>query len=668
MTVVLATTFTKALRKLTEDERKQSKITALDVQTDPDSPGLSLHRIDRARDPNFWSARVNRDLRLILHKANGSTCIAYVGHHDDAYAWAERRRIEAHPSTGAMQIVELRERVEDIVVHRVVDAELPPVLANYDAAAALSWGVPEDWVEDVLTATDDTVLDVAAHLPEEAAEAVLRAASGEAPIAFEVATEAATGLDHPDAKRRFRLIGDQAELAAALDAPWDEWTIFLHPAQREFADRDFAGPARVVGTAGTGKTVVALHRAVRLAREGGRVLLSTFSPSLVSDLDGKVDRLAVGVEWRSRIEVATLRDMVADLLPTDIRLATSEEVDAALSDAAATSTTTMSSAFLKAEWRVIVDAWGVPDAKTYRELPRLGRGARLPASRRDAAWAIFADARAGLQEDGLTTDGYAMHDMAERIRTGRVDPAIDHVVVDEAQDISPAELVLLAAIASDRVNGLFFAGDIGQRIFRAPFPWSRTGVDVRGRSRMLKVNYRTSHEIKMQTEELLPRRLVEADGAEEDRGGVTSVFHGPQPSLRVFPNDTAEAMAAAEWFRARRAEGAVGARSAILVRSTAQFGRGRAIVERLADPIPVLAMHDAKGREFKAVLLIACDGDVIPSEDRLLGAEDERAMAEVFETERHLLYVAATRAREHLWISGVEPASEFLTDLRGSSH
>ena len=127
-------------------------------------------------------------------------------------------------------------------------------------------------------------------------------------------------------------------------------------------------------------------------------------------------------------------------------------------------------------------------------------------------------------------------------------------------------------------------------------------------------------------------------------------------------------MAAAEWFRARRVEGAVGARSAILVRSNAQFERGRAIVERLADPIPVLAMHDAKGREFEAVLLIACDGDVIPSEDRLLGAEDERAMAEVFETERHLLYVAATRAREHLWISGVEPASEFLTDLRGSSH
>ncbi|TFL16710.1 UvrD-helicase domain-containing protein [Jannaschia formosa] len=663
MTVALATSFTKALGKLTEDERKQAKITALDVQTDPDMPGLSLHRITHARDPNFWSARVSRDLRLILHKTTGSTLIAYVGHHDDAYAWAERRRIEVHPKTGAMQIVELRERIEDVVVQRFVDAELPPVINGFDAATVLSWGVPEDWVEDVLAATDATVLDVAGHLPEEAAEAVLRAAAGEPPLAEPPAPDAPTGLDHPDARRRFRLIGDQAELAAALDAPWDEWTIFLHPAQREFAERDFSGPARVIGSAGTGKTVVALHRAARLARAGGRVLLSTFSDSLAVDLSAKTDRLAAGTAWRALIDVATVRDVVARLLPPELQLATDAQVAKALSAAAAAAEAAPHLDFLEAEWRLIVDAWNVTDANTYRELPRLGRGVRLPAGKRDAVWPIFERTRTTLLDAGAVTPAAAMHRVAADLGAGKLAPPFDHVIVDEAQDLSPPELTLLAALAKDRPNGLFFAGDIGQRIFRAPFPWSRAGVDVRGRSRALKVNYRTSHEIRIQTETLLPRRLVEADGLEEDRTGITSVFHGPLPALNGFPDPEAEKSACIAWLAARKAEGASPDRAAILVRSEAEVPRGEAVAEGSNHPIPVLLMHDAKGREFQTVILVACDADVVPSEARLLEAEDERAMAEVFETERHLLYVAATRARDHLWISGVEPVSDFLIDL-----
>ena len=488
MTVVLATSFTKAPRKLTEDERKQAKITALDVQTDPDAPGLSLHRINRVRDPNFWSARVNRDLRIVLHKAGGSTCIAYVGRHDDAYAWAERRRIEAHPRTGAMQIVELRERVEDIVVHRTVEADLPPVLSDYAAADALSWGVPEDWVEDVLAATDETILDVAGHLPEEAAEAVLRAAFKEAPLGMEMPADAVeSGLEHPDARRRFRLIGDQAELAAALDAPWDEWTIFVHPAQREFVLRNFAGPARVVGSAGTGKTAVALHRAARLAREGGRVLLTTFSAHLAVDLAEKVNRLARGGEWRDRVQVSTLRDVVISLLPTDIRLADPGEIDHAQISAQSYIPAGLPTDFLKEEWRLIIDAWAVPDAGAYKNIPRLGRRVRLPSARRDDAWRVFGKVRDILAASGLAAPGYAMHSVAIKIRSGKIKPPFEHVVVDEAQDLSPPELFLLAAIAVDRPNGLFFAGDIGQRILRSPFPWSQTGVDVRGRSRALRL-------------------------------------------------------------------------------------------------------------------------------------------------------------------------------------
>jgi superfamily I DNA/RNA helicase len=179
----------------------------------------------------------------------------------------------------------------------------------------------------------------------------------------------------------------------------------------------------------------------------------------------------------------------------------------------------------------------------------------------------------------------------------------------------------------------------------------------------LKVNYRTSHQIRSRTETLLPRRLVEADGEEEDRGGVISTFHGPDPAIHAFPGEEAERDAAVNWVQDRLDEGIDANRVAILVRSEAETPRGRAVLARTTERIRLLMMHEAKGREFQAVLLLACDSDIVPSEGRLLDATDEREISQIFETERHLLYVAATRARDHLWISGVEPVSEFLADL-----
>src|SRR5271169_2956320 len=120
MATILADTFTAALGRLAGDEQKQVKLTVFDLQTEPDRPGLQFHRIDNSKDPNFWSVRVSRDVRIIVHKTGASLLLAYVGHHDDAYRWAERRRIETHPKTGALQIVEIRERVEEIAI------KLPP--------------------------------------------------------------------------------------------------------------------------------------------------------------------------------------------------------------------------------------------------------------------------------------------------------------------------------------------------------------------------------------------------------------------------------------------------------------------------------------------------------------------------------------------------------------
>ena len=672
MTFRIADTFSDALTKLSGQEQKAAKTAAFDAQMNPDNPGLQMHRVDRAKDPHFWTARVNRDVRLVLHKKDGATLLAWVGHHDDAYRWAERRRIDVHPRTGAAQIVEIRETVEDVIIQRYVEEAVkkPRLFADEDDDTLLSWGVPEDWLETVRDATEDTVLDIAGHLPAEAGEALLQAATGERPAP---APHAEDPYEHPDAVRRFRLTTTEADLAAALEAPWERWAVWLHPAQKEFVDRDFNGPARVIGSAGTGKTVVALHRAVRLARENNeaRVLLTTFNKRLADGLSAKLPMLLPDKIMRDRITTRALAPLAYDLYVEafgPVEEATPDDVAEALADAAAAEDVTVDQGFLQDEWRLVVDAWAVSDGDAYRDLPRLGRLTRMAASRRDVLWKVFADARSALEAQGKRTRAQMLHALAKHYLDGAPRP-FTHAVVDEAQDISVPELHFLAALAADRPNGLFFAGDIGQRIFRAPFPWKAAGVDVRGRSRSLKINYRTSQQIRCQSDRLLPLSLTEADGNEDRRTGVVSLFDGPPPEVAEFPDAVEETKAVAAWLAGLAAEGIAASEVALLVRSEDEIPRASAVRDAFqsltgsCNEPEIRVMHDAKGAEYRAVAVMACDEDIIPKEERLLEARDEAMIEEIMATERHLLYVAATRARERLWISGAGRVSEFLEDL-----
>ena len=236
MEFLIADTFTGSLTRLTGQEQKSVKTTAFDLQLNPASPGLRFHKLDRAKDANFWSVRVNDDIRLIVHRTPGSLLLAYVGHHDDAYAWAERRRIEQHQQTGAAQLVEVREWVEEDPAPppplQPVAPPKPKLFAGTPDATLLAYGVPPDWLADVHRATEDTLFDLAPHLPQEAAEALLNLATGTVPPLPSQAPRIADPFAHPDAQRRFRVVADSAELERALDYPWEKWTVFLHPAQR----------------------------------------------------------------------------------------------------------------------------------------------------------------------------------------------------------------------------------------------------------------------------------------------------------------------------------------------------------------------------------------------------------------------------------------------------
>ena len=711
MLFVIATTFTESLAKLTGDEQKAAKTTVFDLQTDPSHPGLSFHRVEKSKDPDFWSVRVSRDVRIIMHKRAASTVVCYVDHHDEAYKWAERRRLETHPKTGAAQFVEVRETVREIIVPRVVDAApevqtKPLLFTGISDDALLGYGVPGEWLNDVRAADEDSVLDLAEHLPAEAAEALLVLAVGGTPetapassappsfgaSALPIVAEAPAeyggtphldSFEHPDAQRRFRVMHDVAELERALSYPWEKWAVFLHPMQRQVVEKDFAGPARVFGTAGTGKTIVAIHRAARLARVNpdARVLLTTFSDTLALALRTKLARLIHNQpKLAERVEVEAIDAVGERLYQAQFdppRIATREETAALLADAAdQADESDFTPRFLLSEWENVVDAWQLDSWEAYRDVRRLGRKTRLPSERRLVLWSIFERVREELATRGLVTKAGMFGSLAEKLGD-RPNPPFDFVIVDEAQDIGVAQLRFLAALGGRRPNGLFFAGDLGQRIFQTPFSWKAMGVEVRGRSQILKLNYRTSHQIRTKADRLLGPEVADVDGNVEDRQGTVSAFNGPDPAMSLFETQQEEADAVGQWLQQCASEGVSPGEMGVFVRSAAQLDRARKAVagagfffqvldERgstSGDRVSISTMHLAKGLEFRAVAVMACDDEVVPLQERIENVADEADLEEVYDSERHLLYVGCTRARDHLMITAVEPASEFLDDL-----
>ena len=699
MRFCIAGSFTKALGKLNAQEQSAAKITVFDLQQNPSAPGLQFHRIDKSKDSNFWSIRSNLDIRVIVHKTAASFLICYVDHHDDAYKWAERRRIETHPKTGAAQIVEVRERVEEIAIpvyatpepQVVTTGNIPPetvqllLFRDLSEEDLLDVGVPQDWVADVRQSSEDRFFELTDHIPAEAAEALLDYVTTGVLRKPDVAITGASPFEHPDAQRRFRVLEDVEELERALEYPWDQWAIFLHPSQRRVVEQEFSGPARVSGSAGTGKTVVALHRAAAVLKNDrqAKVLLTTFSSPLANALEHKLQMLtgSIGSDGSS-VTILPFEGVAYDLFTLAFghtpRAASKEQVKAALAAAAKEMDLTgFTIRFLVSEWNNVVDAWQIDTLDAYRDVPRLGRKNRLGSKQRERVWPVFVRARELLEAQGLNSWSGIFGKVTAHYAEREHKP-FSHIIVDEAQDLSVPELRMLAAIADQNLGALFFAGDLGQRIFQEPFSWKALGIDIRGRSHTLTVNYRTSHQIRQTVDRLLPPLVRDVDGNEEDRRGTVSVFNGPDPEVKVFDDSNQEIERVALWVKKVIDEGIEPEEIGIFVRSNNELLRARTVVKKagqtpleLSDRveerdgrISIGTMHLAKGLEFKTVVVMACDDDILPLQERIETVADETELDEVYETERHLFYVACTRARDRLLVSGVDPASEYFEDVK----
>jgi len=426
---------------------------------------------------------------------------------------------------------------------------------------------------------------------------------------------------------------------------------------------------------------------VHLARVNpdSTVLLTTFSKALANSLRVKLASLVAGEPALSaRIVIKAISAVGYDLYSEQFgqpQIAAPAMIRSLIIKAASeVEGHRFSTHFLVGEWDDVVDAWQLRSWDDYRDVSRLGRKTRIGGKQRETLWSIFERVRAGLVERSIVTWADVFGQLTESLTANSARP-YDFAVIDEAQDLGVAEARFFAAMALGRNEGLFFAGDLGQRIFQQPFSWKSLGLDVRGRSNTLRINYRTSHQIRLHADRLLPATVSDVDGNSEGRRGTVSMFDGTPPTVIACTDTDHECSIVGKWISDRLQEGCAPSEVGVFVRSDAELKRARAAVKaagaravELNDKVEVevgavaiSTMHFAKGLEFRSVVVMACDDDVIPQSDRIESVADDADLEEVYNTERHLLYVACTRARDHLLVTGIAPVSEFVDDfLKGA--
>jgi superfamily I DNA/RNA helicase/mRNA-degrading endonuclease RelE of RelBE toxin-antitoxin system len=679
--VSVAKSFFKSCQTLKTDDRSRVFDFMAKLYENPAHPGLNLEGIKTAIDKNMRSARISKSLRAIVHVMGTLYTLLYAGNHDEAYDWAGKHSLKHHPVTGVLQIVESVESVKKVIVEDTEADPSPTTFQAYDDSYLLSLGVPEDWLSVIRhVKSDDQVLTVAEKLPEEVAERLICLASGELVTPPEPVSSESPVESSSDNLRRFWVVKEAAELIELLEKPIEDWMRFIHPSQSNLAKGTFKGPVKVTGSAGTGKTVVAMHRAKHLAQQGKRVLLTSFVTTLCKNIERNLQILCTEKE-RSLITVATVhsqalsltREVDSKVYPVD---------DKKISELIAKFNNLLGSQFdpdfLSVEWHSVVQSRGIKSWGEYRDAQRTGRGKPLSVKDRRAIWDVFERVQEELEDSGGLPWSWICRRARELVDSKKVTSSYQAVLVDELQDLSAEDLKFLACLCTDEPGNLMLVGDAGQRIYAGGFSLSGLGIEVRGRSHILKINYRTTEQIRRFADRLLEANNDDMDGGTEDRSGTHSLLRGPEPRLVGFATTEEEYRFVYDEIKALVGQG-------LKPRAIAAFARMGKLLNPLkemlaeggipfhslsnnddleaADGINLGTMHRAKGLEFKVVFALSCSEGTLPLAHVLKKHADPVDRSEALERERQLLYVSVTRARDEAYVTWAGKPSQFVEGL-----
>jgi len=701
MTIALSSEFLQAFSNVQKSQQKQVREFIERFREHPDASGINYEQIKSAKGKDLYSVRINQAYRaIVFHPANSQVYVlSWVDHHDEAYRWAERKRFVVHPATGALQMLNA-EPSEVVPVLSVQASAKTGLFEKIKDKHLLSLGIPAECLGIVRSINSDGDLEaVESRLPQEAYEALFMLASGfsldevfretEKPEEEVLVDQKdfVAALQNEDSKRRFFVVDEAKDLAEVLNAPLDQWRIFLHPKQRRLVSMQANGPVRVLGGAGTGKTVVAMHRARFLATElfnkkEDRILFTTFTRNLATDIQENLRKLC-SVDALARIDVINLDAWVANFLRSHgyrHQVVFDEDENEAWAFALnqAPFDLGLSPSFYRSEWEHVVQAQNITDADQYIRVSRVGRGTKLSRDAKKRIWPVFQEYRAQLNEQGKKEYIDLVRDARGLIESKGVALPYRSVIVDEAQDMSAEALRLLRTIAKEGANDLFIVGDAHQRIYRYRVSLSQCGINIRGRGKKLKINYRTTDEIRRFAVCLLDgRQIDDLDSGIDQQTGYMSLTHGRPPFVRCFDSFPDEVAFLKQHILDLCAEGApmesicvVGRTTRILESYVSQLQIGgfvtyeikRNTAEQREKPgLRVATMHRVKGLEFEHIIVVAANKGILPLEAAVDDAADNVAKRDAETGERSLLYVALTRARRSAAITGYGDLTPFLT-------
>ncbi|ALG85306.1 3'-5' exonuclease [Gordonia phthalatica] len=708
------------------------------LSADHTAPGLHIEPLKSAVDKRVRTGRVDLQYRAILFKVNDKLgddpTFIYMGTwpHDDANKLAERSYLQVNPINGVLEAVIGKLDGNDDRKKRVVlpdhDGGLDRALTTETAPGYLAGlgftlddfterlGIDPQIAADALAAADENALmDVIARAVTWQADALLELATGigidelRAKYALIDATtdeeldeeldedrRILKALDQPASKMQFRLIEDNEELRQAIESDdFAAWRVFLHPEQRKYAEKKtYNGAFRLSGGAGTGKTVVAVHRARNLARENpdARIILTTYNKTLAEALHGDLLVLDSKVPIAARpgdpgvyvggidaLGYAVLRqaDNLTEAAQSVLGYAGVDSISSRTRsslwrDLLAEASTDLhpklaTPTFLENEYVAVVLANRVTTLEQYVKVARAGRGVRLSRPQRIAVWKLVDTYRRQSRMDGTLSYAEVLALAAESLRL-RTEAGgghlVDHIVVDEAQDLHATHWALLRDLVAEGANDLFIAEDSHQRIYGQPVVLGRLGIKIVGRSKRLTLNYRTTAEnLHFAVSILQGAEYRDLEQGDESTAGYRSARRGPVPQLVECASVADELDTVAAQAQAWIGDGVTPSSIAVLARSEAtrdQFVRAlgeRGVPARALENKPlngehvrVLTMHRSKGMEFSRVVLAGIDDTHVPSSVTLKSVPEEER-TEALLRERSLLYVAASRARDELVVT-----------------
>lgn len=720
LTVALSNDFFKAFGRLPEKARGKVATFISKFRANPRSPGLNYERIEGGKDPFIRSIRVDQDIRCIVRApdAGDTYVLLWIDKHDDAYQWARRRTCHVNRVSGALQVVDVE--AAELAVGDAIAAAVSEALANQapvdqpaQAQAQVGsmfahcsdeqlmlLGVPEALLPAVRAVSSEEALSrLIEWVPQDCVDGLILLADGkpievvieelerQRPAAIDP-SDVAAALETPESKAEFLVITDDDVLEAMLSAPLERWRVFLHPSQRRLVERQWRGAVRVLGGAGTGKTVVAMHRARWLAQQliqtssPGRVLFTTFTRNLATDIRANLTKICSPEELQ-RIEVIHLDGWVMKFLKgqgLQVRVFNEEARDSCWSLAMDVADTSLGldERFYREEWKDVVLTQGCRSRDEYLMARRVGRGTRLSRPQRAQIWPVFDAVRAEFRQRGLWEPEEAKQIAADLIQKAAGSPLYAAVVVDEAQDLDVASFSLLRALVGEpRANDLFIVGDPHQRIYGKPVVLSRCGIDIRGRARKLRINYRTTEETRAwATAVLHGLDFDDLDGGSDPASDYRSLLHGDHPLVEGFEDSGEEQRFLVSTLRQLREEQqslastCVAARTNKAVEKLEALLKGEGFATRVinaeesddpSDPALRLAtMHRVKGLEFDQVFLPGLDASQMPLQVEV-NKRPDAISRELFEQqERSLLHVAATRAKKRVVVSYSGNASPFI--------